>query len=105
MYVIKSWIFSTVYSPVIFIVRETSEAREFAFTHYQLSKEEVTDIPPQMFKPVRVVATIVLIASIGLVFVGAFVLRNGVRVVIHPPRVALLICAKFLRRFYASVSF
>jgi len=30
-----------------------------------------------MFKPVRVVATIVFLASIGLVFVGAFVLRNG----------------------------
>jgi len=30
-----------------------------------------------MFKPVRVVATIIFIASIGLVFVGAFVLRNG----------------------------
>jgi hypothetical protein len=30
-----------------------------------------------MFKPVRVVATIVFLASIGLVFVGAFVLDNG----------------------------
>jgi len=35
-----------------------------------------------MFKPVRVVATVVLIASIGLVFVGAFVLRNGVLCII-----------------------
>jgi hypothetical protein len=33
-----------------------------------------------MFKPVRVVATIVFLASIGLVLVGAFVLHNGVRV-------------------------
>lgn len=33
----------------------------------------------QMFKPVRVVATIVFLASIGLVFVGAFVLKNDVR--------------------------
>jgi len=32
-----------------------------------------------MFKPVRVVATIVFLASIGLVLVGAFVLRSGVR--------------------------
>ncbi|KAF5386771.1 hypothetical protein D9615_001666 [Tricholomella constricta] len=31
-----------------------------------------------MFKPVRVVASIVLLASIGLVFVGAFVLRNEI---------------------------
>jgi len=31
-----------------------------------------------MFKPVRVVATIVFLLSIGLVFVGAFVLRNEV---------------------------
>jgi len=31
-----------------------------------------------MFKPVRIVASIVLIASIGLVFIGAFVLRNGI---------------------------
>lgn len=33
-----------------------------------------------MFKPVRVVATIVFLASIGLVLVGAFVLRSGVRI-------------------------
>ncbi|KAJ3505509.1 hypothetical protein NLJ89_g7377 [Agrocybe chaxingu] len=31
-----------------------------------------------MFKPVRVVASVVFLASIGLVFVGAFVLRNGI---------------------------
>ncbi|KAH9484163.1 Vesicle transport protein SFT2B [Psilocybe cubensis] len=31
-----------------------------------------------MFKPVRVIASIVLIASIGLVLVGAFVLNNGI---------------------------
>ncbi|KAF8509915.1 SFT2-domain-containing protein [Gautieria morchelliformis] len=31
-----------------------------------------------MFKPVRVIATIVFLASIGLVFVGAFVIRNEV---------------------------
>jgi len=31
-----------------------------------------------MFKPVRVVASIVFLASIGLVFVGAFVLKNEV---------------------------
>jgi len=32
----------------------------------------------QMFKPVRVAATLVFIASIGLVFVGAFVIGNGI---------------------------
>jgi len=31
-----------------------------------------------MFKPVRVIATIVFLASIGLVFVAAFVLRNEI---------------------------
>ncbi|KAG9318258.1 SFT2-domain-containing protein [Chiua virens] len=31
-----------------------------------------------MFKPVRVLATVVFLASIGLVFVGAFVIRNEV---------------------------
>ncbi|KAN0075346.1 Got1/Sft2-like family domain containing protein [Tylopilus felleus] len=31
-----------------------------------------------MFKPVRIIATIVFLATIGLVFVGAFVIHNGV---------------------------
>jgi len=31
-----------------------------------------------MFKPVRIVASIVFLGSIGLVFVGAFVLKNGI---------------------------
>jgi len=31
-----------------------------------------------MFKPVRVVATVVFLASIGLIFIGAFVIRNDV---------------------------
>ncbi|KAF8969898.1 SFT2-domain-containing protein [Flammula alnicola] len=35
-----------------------------------------------MFKPVRVFAAIILLASIGLVFVGAFVLKNGVLCII-----------------------
>lgn len=34
-----------------------------------------------MFKPVRVVATIVFIASIIMVFVGAFVINSDVRFV------------------------
>lgn len=33
-----------------------------------------------MFAPVRIVATIILFASMGLVFVGAFVLGNAVRI-------------------------
>ncbi|KAF4615288.1 hypothetical protein D9613_002908 [Agrocybe pediades] len=35
-----------------------------------------------MFKPVRVVATVILLIAIGLVFVGAFVLKNGVLCII-----------------------
>ncbi|TFK42748.1 Got1/Sft2-like family-domain-containing protein [Crucibulum laeve] len=35
-----------------------------------------------MFKPVRVVASIIFIASIGLVFVGAFVLTSGILCII-----------------------
>lgn len=31
-----------------------------------------------MFKPVRIVASVIFLASIGLVFVAAFVLSNGV---------------------------
>ena len=31
-----------------------------------------------MFKPVRVIATIVFLAMIGLIFVGAFVIKIGV---------------------------
>lgn len=36
----------------------------------------------QMFKPVRVVATLVLIACIGLIFVGAFVIKNDILCII-----------------------
>ncbi|KAK7693315.1 hypothetical protein QCA50_002882 [Cerrena zonata] len=39
-----------------------------------------------MFKPVRIIATILFLASIVLIFVGAFVLKSGVRnfgLVIH----------------------
>jgi len=35
-----------------------------------------------MFKPVRVIATIVFLGSIVLVFIGAFVLRNGLLCII-----------------------
>lgn len=35
-----------------------------------------------MFKPVRVVATILFLASIGLIFVGAFVLNSGILCII-----------------------
>ncbi|KAG1796744.1 SFT2-domain-containing protein [Suillus fuscotomentosus] len=35
-----------------------------------------------MFKPVRIIATIVFLGSVGLVFVGAFVLRNEVLCII-----------------------
>lgn len=39
-------------------------------------------LPPQMFAPVRIVATIILFVSMGLVFVGAFVLGNAVRILV-----------------------
>ena len=43
---------------------------------------------PQMFKPVRIIATIVFLGSIALVFVGAFVIKNDVRILVsHAPHV------------------
>jgi len=36
----------------------------------------------QMFKPVRVVATILLLAAIALIFVGAFVIKNDILCII-----------------------
>ena len=42
----------------------------------------------QMFKPVRIIATIVFLGSIALVFVGAFVIKNDVRIFVsHAPHV------------------
>lgn len=37
----------------------------------------------QMFKPVRVVATILFLGSIGLIFVGAFVIKSDVSTHVH----------------------
>lgn len=48
----------------------------FSFIRCMLEQELTRH--PQMFAPVRVVATIVFLGSIGLVFVGAFVLGNDV---------------------------
>lgn len=39
----------------------------------------------QMFKPVRVVATILFLGSIGLIFVGAFVIKSDVSIRVHCP--------------------
>ncbi|KAG8886468.1 hypothetical protein FRB97_002979 [Tulasnella sp. 331] len=36
----------------------------------------------QMFKPVRVVATLILLAAIGLIFVGAFIIKNDLLCII-----------------------
>jgi hypothetical protein len=46
-----------------------------------------------MFKPIRVVATIILFASIGLVFVGAFVLGSELLCIsmCHPTILMLLL--------------
>jgi hypothetical protein len=35
-----------------------------------------------MFKPVRIIATVVFLGSVGLVFVGAFVLKNEILCII-----------------------
>ncbi|KAF7322555.1 ER-Golgi vesicle protein transport Sft2 [Mycena chlorophos] len=51
-----------------------------------------------MFKPVRVVATIVFLASIGLVFVGAFVLGNEILCLI-------LVIIEFLAYTWYSLSY
>jgi hypothetical protein len=57
------------------IVYDTNETCEFCFLGSGIRSG--VDVG-QMFKPVRVVATIVFLASIGLVFVGAFVIRSEV---------------------------
>ncbi|KAF7295307.1 Protein transport protein SFT2 [Mycena indigotica] len=51
-----------------------------------------------MFKPVRVVATIVMLASIGMVFVGAFVLGNEILCII-------LVIIQFLAYTWYSLSY
>jgi len=35
-----------------------------------------------MFKPVRIIATVMLLAAIVLIFIGAFVLNNGILCII-----------------------
>ena len=66
-----------------------------------------------MFKPVRVIATVVLFASIGLVLVGAFVLHNGVgigrilfhleRLLIYPLLSTQVLCLSELSLFFSSL--
>ncbi|KAH8117246.1 SFT2-domain-containing protein [Phellopilus nigrolimitatus] len=48
-----------------------------------------------MFKPVRVVATVILIASIAMIFVGAFVIGSGV----------LLVIVQFLAYIWYTLSY
>jgi len=57
----------------------------------------------QMFAPVRVVATIILIASMGLVFVGAFVLGNPVRILDVPAKLHVLGLTLFSAAVYKYV--
>lgn len=57
----------------------------------------------QMFKPVRIVATIVLIVSMGLVFVGAFVLGNAVSILIPPVKEDVLGLTSFPAGVYKYV--
>jgi hypothetical protein len=56
-----------------------------------------------MFAPVRVVATIILIASMGLVFVGAFVLGNAVRILVWPTKENVLELMLFPAAVYKYV--
>jgi hypothetical protein len=60
-------------------------------------------LPSQMFAPVRVVATIILIASMGLVFVGAFVLGNAVRNLVWPTKENVLELMLFPAAVYKYV--
>ena len=54
-----------------------------------------------MFKPVRVVATIIFLASIALIFVGAFVIRSDVS---RPTSILAHLLTKHRLRSCASVS-
>ena len=56
-----------------------------------------------MFAPVRIVATIILIVSMGLVFVGAFVLGNAVRILVLPTREDVLGLTLFPAAVYKYV--
>ncbi|KAH6918750.1 Got1/Sft2-like family-domain-containing protein [Coprinopsis sp. MPI-PUGE-AT-0042] len=51
-----------------------------------------------MFKPVRVVASIIFLASIGLIFVGAFVIRSEILCLI-------LVFVQYLAYFWYSLSY
>lgn len=55
-----------------------------AFTPSMISQDLIRSRVCQMFKPIRVVATIIFIASIVLVFVGAFVIGSDVRLLVFP---------------------
>jgi len=60
-----------------------------------------------MFKPVRVAATLILLVSIGLIFVGAFVIGSGVSFFIFILVLLLLVLVVNLydlSRHFVSVS-
>ena len=66
-------------------VLQTNQTRVFCII---ISSILCLIIAPQMFKPVRIIATIVFLGSIALVFVGAFVIKNDVRILVsHAPHV------------------
>jgi hypothetical protein len=56
-----------------------------------------------MFAPVRIVATIILFVAMGLVFVGAFVLGNPVRVLVWPAKEDVLGLTLFPAAVYKYV--
>jgi len=61
-------------------------------------------LPSQMFAPIRIVATIILLASMGLVFVGAFVLGNPVCILVLPAKEGVLGLMLFPAALYRYVS-
>ena len=76
-------------------VLQTNQTRVFCII---ISSILCLIIAPQMFKPVRIIATIVFLGSVALVFVGAFVIKNDVRIFFclsHPPRNSSSIYSSF----------
>ena len=55
-----------------------------------------------MFKPVRIVATVIFLGSIGLVFVGAFVIKSDVCPLPLSTFDLSLKCSSSVRRDFSS---
>lgn len=71
-----------------FLVREAAHNGAICPPCYAAYKawvcgRDANELVLQMFKPVRVVATILFLGSIGLIFVGAFVIKSDVSTRFH----------------------